>query len=125
MSISSDASSSISVVSVPFEVTGEGPTISLGLIICIEFDDILLTELGRRRDESVAGGGEELCRGLARPRNTAGVESRTDDGKVSGDAHYLLFPTCFPGLRRENVDFRWMIARGLPEPWLEPVRLTW
>lgn len=31
---SSAASSSISVVSVPFEVTGDGPTISLGLAIC-------------------------------------------------------------------------------------------
>jgi hypothetical protein len=28
----SDASSSISVVSVPFEVTGDGPTMSLGLM---------------------------------------------------------------------------------------------
>lgn len=31
---SSVASSSISVVSVPFDVTGDGPTISLGLVIC-------------------------------------------------------------------------------------------
>jgi hypothetical protein len=32
--ISSEASSSISVVSVPFDVTGDGPTISLGLVNC-------------------------------------------------------------------------------------------
>ena len=32
-SISSGTSSSISVVSVPFEVTGDGPTISIGLVI--------------------------------------------------------------------------------------------
>ena len=32
---SSENSSSISVVSVPFDVTGDGPTISLGLVICI------------------------------------------------------------------------------------------
>jgi hypothetical protein len=31
---SSKNSSSISVVSVPFDVTGDGPTISLGLVIC-------------------------------------------------------------------------------------------
>ncbi len=30
----SDASSSISVISVPFEVTGEGPTASFGLAMC-------------------------------------------------------------------------------------------
>lgn len=59
-STSSDISSSISVVSVPFDVTGEGPTMSLGLKICIEFDDIRLTEFGRRDMESVAGGGEDL-----------------------------------------------------------------
>lgn len=57
---SSDASSSISVVSVPLDVTGEGPTMSLGLMTCIDWVDIRLTELGRREAESVAGGGEEL-----------------------------------------------------------------
>jgi hypothetical protein len=58
-SISSDASSSISVVSVPFEVTGDGPTMSLGLMICMLFEEIRFTELGRSSDESVGGGGEE------------------------------------------------------------------
>lgn len=57
---SSDASSSISVVSVPLDVTGEGPTMSLGLITCMDWVDIRLTELGRREPESVAGGGEDL-----------------------------------------------------------------
>jgi hypothetical protein len=59
-SISSDASSSISVVSVPFEVTGDGPTMSLGLMMCMLFEDIRFTEFGRSSDdESVGGGGEE------------------------------------------------------------------
>jgi hypothetical protein len=53
----SAASSSISVVSVPFDVTGEGPTISLpGLIRCAELG--LMNELGRRDWES--GVEEEL-----------------------------------------------------------------
>jgi hypothetical protein len=64
-SSSSEASSSISVVSVPFDVTGDGPTMSLGLITCIDCDEILLTELGRREAESVRGGGEELQASLA------------------------------------------------------------
>jgi hypothetical protein len=68
-SISSDASSSISVVSVPLDVTGEGPTMSLGLIMCVEWDDTLLTELGRSREESVAGGGEERWRKGERRRS--------------------------------------------------------
>ena len=36
---SSEISSSISVVSVPFDVTGDGPTISLGLVICRPFGE--------------------------------------------------------------------------------------
>lgn len=61
-SSSSDTSSSISVISVPLDVTGEGPTISLELGICMEYDETRLTELGRRDRrvaESVAGGGED------------------------------------------------------------------
>lgn len=42
----SSTSSSISVVSVPFEVTGEGPTKSLGLSNWLGFDEILWTEAG-------------------------------------------------------------------------------
>lgn len=57
---SSDASSSISVVSVPLDVTGDGPTMSLGLKMCIELEDTLLTEFGLSEAESVAGGGDEL-----------------------------------------------------------------
>ena len=59
-STSSEASSSISVVSVPFDVTGDGPTMSLGLRIFIECEETRLTELGRRLAESVAAGGDEL-----------------------------------------------------------------
>lgn len=52
------------MVSVPFEVTGDGPTISLGLNMFIEFDDMRLAELGRSiMVESVAGGGDELAIG--------------------------------------------------------------
>lgn len=57
---SSVASSSISVVSVPLDVTGEGPTMSLGLMMCILLDEMRWAELGRSEAESVAGGGEEL-----------------------------------------------------------------
>lgn len=53
---SSEASSSISVVSVPFEVTGEGPTISLGLIICRPLGEspssTPIDDLGRSDDDS-------------------------------------------------------------------------
>ena len=53
---SSEASSSISVVSVPFEVTGEGPTISLGLIICRPLGEspssIPIDDLGRSDEDS-------------------------------------------------------------------------
>jgi hypothetical protein len=44
---SSATSSSISVAAVPVEVTGEGPTISLGLMR-LKGAGILVTELGRR-----------------------------------------------------------------------------
>lgn len=67
--ISSDASSSISVVSVPFDVTGDGPTKSLGLINCMplgespssiaaidaidDIDDIdAIADLGRSDEDS-------------------------------------------------------------------------
>lgn len=51
--ISSAASSSISVVAVPFEVTGLGPTISLGEAICALLGDKLSSiEYGRRLDPS-------------------------------------------------------------------------
>jgi hypothetical protein len=53
---SSEASSSISVVSVPFEVTGDGPTISLGLISCRPLGEtpssIPIDDLGRSDDDS-------------------------------------------------------------------------
>lgn len=54
MRASSDASSSISVTSVPTEVTGDGPTISLGLIkwLFIE-DDRPAAEDGRRELDSM------------------------------------------------------------------------
>lgn len=53
--VSDCASSSISVVSVPFEVTGEGPTISLeGLKRCAECG--LTYEVGRRVWESIGVG---------------------------------------------------------------------
>ena len=57
---SSAASSSISVVSVPFDVTGDGPTMSLGLMMCMLFEEMRFAEAGRREAESVTGGGEEL-----------------------------------------------------------------
>jgi hypothetical protein len=62
LSRSSATSSSISVVSVPFEVTGEGPTKSLGLSswFGLGLEEILLAELGRRELEPVADGGEDL-----------------------------------------------------------------
>lgn len=54
---SSEASSSISVVSVPFEVTGDGPTISLGLVNCRPLGErpssIPIDDLGRSEDDSV------------------------------------------------------------------------
>ena len=53
------------MVSVPFDVTGEGPTMSLGLKTFIEFEDTRLTELGRNMAESVAGGGDELTKGVS------------------------------------------------------------
>jgi hypothetical protein len=56
---SSDASSSISVVSVPFEVTGDGPTKSLGLMSPIGFDDMRAEE-GLKVPLSVDGGGDDL-----------------------------------------------------------------
>jgi hypothetical protein len=57
--MSSATSSSISVVSVPLEVTGDGPTISLGLRTWKLFDDIRFAELGRR-EVSFIMGGEDL-----------------------------------------------------------------
>lgn len=51
-STSSAASSSISVASVPFEVTGDGPTKSLGLIRCEAGDRPLSKEWALRLDES-------------------------------------------------------------------------
>lgn len=72
-SVSSTSSSSISVVSVPFEVTGEGPTISLlGLIRCAELG--LVKEFGRRAWES--GPDEEaiywdVSAGDSRPEESA------------------------------------------------------
>ncbi len=53
-------SSSISVVSVPFDVTGEGPTISKGLFIPAPLrEEAPSIELGRRLDEPA-----ELCADL-------------------------------------------------------------
>jgi hypothetical protein len=50
-------SSSISVVSVPFDVTGEGPTISNGLFILAPLRELPPSiELGRRLEEPA-----ELC----------------------------------------------------------------
>jgi len=57
---SGEASSSISVVSVPFEVTGDGPTKSRGLFIFVVFSfEALSIELGLRLDEPA-----ELCADL-------------------------------------------------------------
>ena len=58
--MSSEASSSISVVSVPFEVTGDGPTKSLGLINWRPLGErpssivaiAAIADLGRREDDS-------------------------------------------------------------------------
>lgn len=51
--ISSAASSSISVVSVPFDVTGDGPTMSLGLVIWAPFGERPSSiERGRRLEPS-------------------------------------------------------------------------
>lgn len=51
--LSSIPSSSKSVVSVPLEVTGEGPTKSLGLVTCPPGESPPSKELGFRRDGSV------------------------------------------------------------------------
>lgn len=51
---SSETSSSISVVSVPLDVTGDGPTMSLGLKRFIELADNRLVEYGLREAESKA-----------------------------------------------------------------------
>lgn len=77
LSKSSAASSSISVVSVPFEVTGEGPTKSLGLSNWLGLDDILLAELGRREPEPVADCGEDLSAGISKRPTGIRQESRT------------------------------------------------
>ena len=60
MCTSGDASSSISVVSVPFEVTGDGPTKSRGLFmfVVLRFEAPSM-ELGLRLDEPA-----ELCADL-------------------------------------------------------------
>lgn len=50
---SSTASSSISVVSVPFEVTGDGPTMSLGLGASMEENRLAPTEFGCSEAASV------------------------------------------------------------------------
>jgi hypothetical protein len=51
--VSSDASSSISVTSVPTDVTGEGPTTSLGLIRWLFIvEDRAAAEEGRRELDS-------------------------------------------------------------------------
>ena len=53
---SSEASSSISVVSVPFDVTGDGPTISLGLVNCRPLSErpssIPIDDFGRSDEDS-------------------------------------------------------------------------
>jgi hypothetical protein len=57
---SSETSSSISVVSVPFDVTGEGPTISNGLFMPAPLrEEAPSIELGRRLEEPA-----ELCADL-------------------------------------------------------------
>lgn len=77
LSKSSAASSSISVASVPFEVTGEGPTKSLGLSNWLGLDDILLAELGRREVEAVADCGEDLSAGISKKPTAIRQVSRT------------------------------------------------
>ena len=62
---SSEASSSISVVSVPLDVTGDGPTKSVGLINPIGFEDIR-ADGGRNELVSVVAGGDDL--GVCRSR---------------------------------------------------------
>ncbi len=60
VSTSSATSSSISVVSVPFDVTGEGPTISNGLFVPAPLtEEAPSIELGRRLEEP-----PELCADL-------------------------------------------------------------
>jgi hypothetical protein len=57
---SGETSSSISVVSVPFDVTGDGPTISKGLFMLVVLSfEALSIELGRRLEEPA-----ELCADL-------------------------------------------------------------
>ena len=56
---SSEASSSISVVSVPLDVTGDGPTKSVGLINPIGFEDIRADGV-RNELVSVVAGGDDL-----------------------------------------------------------------
>lgn len=71
---SSDTSSSISVVSVPFEVTGDGPTMSLGLKRLMPLVDARCAERGLRE----ANGGEETGRsGDLRPSASAMFGSRS------------------------------------------------
>jgi hypothetical protein len=65
---SSEASSSISVVSVPFDVTGDGPTISLiGLISCAPLGERPFSSIkcGRRLDDSDELRADLHCKALA------------------------------------------------------------
>lgn len=79
--VSDCASSSISVVSVPFEVTGEGPTISLeGLKRCAECG--LTYEVGRRVWESI-GVGVDLGR---RSMVSAGKRQNTQSSRKQIEA---------------------------------------
>jgi hypothetical protein len=67
---SSDISSSISVVSVPLLVTGDGPTMSLGLMRLRFVDGIRWMECGRSDCEStelVVDLGDRMIRSEARP----------------------------------------------------------
>lgn len=104
LSKSSAASSSISVVSVPFEVTGEGPTKSLGLSNWFGLEDILLAELGRREPEPVADWGDDLGAGISRRLTAIGRARRihTAAGRETEESLYsqtgrLGEPCCMKG----------------------------
>jgi hypothetical protein len=75
---SSATSSSISVVSVPFDVTGEGPTISKGLFMPAPLtEEAPSIELGRRLEEPA-----ELC---------ADLQARTISGWMKYQSSYITY----------------------------------
>lgn len=128
---SSDISSSISVVSVPLEVTGEGPTMSLGLIICVEYEEILCAEFGRREAESVGGGGEELGTRFSHDtfrkvhHDEIQKRERTQQAQATEPSLFPKAQTCRFVVRKGSETSGQSLAREPREPWLGFEMIEW